>query len=124
MYRNARPFCCPQSVLQGFEGLGLTPKAMDQLLHQLGGLVLGSVPTMVLFVLLVIAYGVLVRGPLDRILRERRARPSGAEEQAKEAISAAEAETAAYEDKLRKAKAEIYASREQRLKQWNAERDQ
>jgi F-type H+-transporting ATPase subunit b len=97
---------------------------MDALLNQLGGLVLGSVPTMLLFILLVIAYGVLVRQPLDRVLAERRARTSGAVEQARAAISAAEAETAAYEDKLRKAKAEIYAAREQRLKQWNAERDQ
>src|ERR1700761_4309151 len=110
MYRNARPFCCPQSVLQGFEGLGLTPKAMDQLLHQLGGLVLGSVPTMVLFILLVIAYGVLVRRPLDKVLTERRARTTGAMEQAKEAISAAEAETAAYENKLRVAKGEIFSA--------------
>jgi F-type H+-transporting ATPase subunit b len=96
---------------------------MDALMNQLGGLVLGSVPTMVLFILLVIVYGVLVRRPLDRVLAERRARTTGAVEQAREAISAAEAETAAYEERLRKAKAEIYALREQKLKQWNAERE-
>jgi len=94
------------------------------MLHQLGGLVLGSVPTMVFFILLVVAYGILVRRPLDRILAERRARTTGAVEQAREAISAAEAETAVYEDRLRKAKGEIFAAREQRLKQWNAERDE
>jgi F-type H+-transporting ATPase subunit b len=97
---------------------------MDALLNKLGGLVLGSVPTMVLFILLVIAYGVLVRRPLDLVLAERRARTTGAVEQAREALSAAEAETAAYEERLRKAKAEIYAAREQKLKQWNAERDE
>ncbi len=96
---------------------------MDQVLNQLGGLVLGSVPTMVLFLLLVIAYGFLVRRPLDRVLAERRARTTGAVEQARDAISAAEAKTAAYEDSLRKAKAEIYALREKRLKQWQSERD-
>jgi F-type H+-transporting ATPase subunit b len=96
---------------------------MDKLLDQLGGLVLGSVPTMALFILLVVAYGYLVRRPLDHILAERRARTTGAEEQAREAISAAEAETAVYEDKLRSAKAAIYAGREQRLKQWNEERE-
>ena len=52
---------------------------MDQILNQLGELVLGSVPTMVLFILLVAAYVLLVRRPLDRILAERRARTSGAE---------------------------------------------
>lgn len=96
---------------------------MDQILNQIGGLVLGAVPTMVLFILLVVAYGLLVRRPLDRILAERAARTSGAVEKAKGAISEAEAKTAEYEDRLRKARAEIFAAREARLKQWAAERD-
>jgi len=96
---------------------------MDQILPQLGRLVLGSVPTMILFILLVVAYGLLVRRPLDRILAERRARTTGAVEQARGAISAAEAETAAYEDKLRAARAEILAAREQKLKVWNNQRE-
>jgi F-type H+-transporting ATPase subunit b len=96
---------------------------MDQILHKLGELVLGSVPTMVFFILLVIAYGLLVRRPMERILAERRARTSGAVEQARGAIAAAEANTSAYEDKLRAAKAEIFNARDQKLKQWNAERE-
>jgi len=96
---------------------------MDQILNQLGGLVLGSVPTMVLFILLVVAYGVLVRRPLERVLAERRARTIGAVEQAKGAIAAAEAETSSYEEKLRRAQLEIYEARELKLKQWNAERE-
>jgi F-type H+-transporting ATPase subunit b len=96
---------------------------MDEILNQLGGLVLGAVPTMILFLLLVTAYGFLVRRPLDRILAERRARTSGAVEQAKDAIAAAEAKTAQYEDGLRKARAEILAAREARLKQWSVERE-
>jgi len=96
---------------------------MDEILNELGGLVLGSVPTIVLFILLVAAYGVLVRRPLDRILAERRARTSGAVEQARSAIAKAESATAAYEEKLRAAKAEIFQMRDQKLKQWNAERD-
>ena len=96
---------------------------MDQILNQLGELVLGSVPTMVLFILLVAAYGFLVRRPLDRVLAERRARTSGALEQARNAVGAAESETAAYEEKLRAAKAEIFQARDQKLKQWNAERE-
>lgn len=96
---------------------------MDQILHQLSELVLGSVPTMVLFILLVAAYGLLVRRPLDRVLAERRARTTGAVEQARGAISAAEAETAAYEEKLRAAKAEIFQARQQKIKQWNDERE-
>jgi F-type H+-transporting ATPase subunit b len=96
---------------------------MDEILKQLGELVLGAVPTMVLFILLVIAYGVLVRRPLERVLADRRSRTTGAVEQAKGAIAAAEAETTAYEEKLRKAKTEIFEARDRKLKQWNAERD-
>ena len=96
---------------------------MDLILKQLGELVLGSMPTVVLFILLVIAYGFLVRRPLDKVLAERRARTTGAIEQAHGAISAAEAETAVYEDKLRAAKAEIFGGREARRKQWIADRE-
>ena len=96
---------------------------MYQILNQLGGLAIGSVPTIVFFVLLVVAYGLLVRRPLDRVLGERRARTTGAVEQARSAIAQAENETAIFEEKLRAARAELFNAREQRLKQWAAERD-
>ncbi|MGA7156649.1 MAG: hypothetical protein WBY53_07380 [Acidobacteriaceae bacterium] len=95
-----------------------------EILHQLGGLVLGSVPTMVFFLLLVAAYGPLVRNPLEKTLAERRLRTSGAVEKARGAIAAAEAEATAYEEKLRSARSEIMAARERRLQMWQAERDQ
>lgn len=96
---------------------------MDEILHQLGELVLGSVPTMVLFVLLTAAYGILVKRPLERVLAERRARTQGAVEQARGAMATAEAETSAYEEKLRQAKREIFSARELRRKRWNEERE-
>ena len=96
---------------------------MDAIEKQLGELLLGSVPTMVFFVLLVIAYGLLVRRPLDAVLAERRKRTSGAVEEARSAMSAAEAETAVFEDKLRAARAEIYAARDRRLAKWAQERE-
>lgn len=96
---------------------------MNLISHQLGELVLGSVPTMILFILLIAAYDLLVRRPLERTLAERRARTSGAIEQARGALTAAEAETTVYEDKLRGAKAEMFAAREQRVKQWSDDRE-
>ena len=84
----------------------------------------GSVPTMILFVLLIAAYNLLVQGPLTRILAERRVRTTGAVEQARGAIAAAEAETSVYEDKLRSAKSAMFAMREQRLADWAREREQ
>src|ERR1700733_12901646 len=59
---------------------------MDETLHQLEGLLLGSVPTIFLFLLLVILYRLLVYGPLTRVLSERRERTEGAVEQAKSAL--------------------------------------
>lgn len=97
---------------------------MDEILKQLGELVFGSVPTIVLFVLLVTAYRYLVHGPLKKTLAERRERTVGAVEQAQAAIAAAETKTLEYESKLRAARAAIYSAREQRLHQWQVERDE
>jgi F-type H+-transporting ATPase subunit b len=96
---------------------------VDELLRQLGDLVLGSVPTMILFVLLVIAYRFLLYGPLMRMLAERRERTLGAIEKAKAAIAAADAKSQEYEAKLRAARADIFHRRELRLQQWNAQRE-
>jgi F-type H+-transporting ATPase subunit b len=56
-------------------------------------------------------------------LKERRARTVGAIEDAQRAIEKAEQSAAEYAAKLRQARAEVYKAREQRVKQWTAERD-
>lgn len=84
---------------------------------------LGAVPTMLLFVVLVLAYQFLIQGPLTAALKKRRALTIGALEDAQKAIAVAEARAAEYAEKLRQARAEVYKVREQRVKQWNAERD-
>jgi F-type H+-transporting ATPase subunit b len=96
---------------------------MNETLHQLGGLLLGSVPTIFLFLLLVILYRLLVYGPLTRVLNERRARTEGAIEQAHAATAAAEAKTQEYEAQLRAARARIFQARQKKQEQWNRERD-
>ena len=96
---------------------------MDEILHQLGGLVLGSVPTILLFLLIVILYRVLVYGPLRRVLAERLERTEGAMVQAREAIAAADGKSQEYEAKVRAARVQIFHAREQRLAKWNNERE-
>jgi F-type H+-transporting ATPase subunit b len=96
---------------------------MNEILHQLGDLALGSVPTMIIFLILVGAYQILVYRPLSRTLAERRARTTGAVEKAHIAIAAADAKAQEYEAKLRAARAEIFRHRDQRIQQWNAERE-
>lgn len=90
---------------------------------QLGSLFKGAIPTSLLFLVLVVAYEFLVQKPLSATLARRRALTDGAIEDAKKAVAEAEAKTAEYTEKLRLAKAEAYKVREQRMKQWNAERD-
>ena len=96
---------------------------MDEILQQVGNLLLGAIPTALLFIVLVLAYQFLVQAPLTRILTERRARTQGAVEEAHKAIARAEERALEYATKLRQARAEVYKLREQRIKQWNAERD-
>ena len=90
---------------------------------QVGQLFVGAVPTALLFILVVLAYQFLVQRPLSRTLAERRARTEGAMEAARQAIARAEERAREYEARLRQARAEIYKVREQRVRQWNAERD-
>jgi len=96
---------------------------MLQIVQQLGGFFLDAVPTMILFIVLVLAYQFLVQGPLNEMLKKRRARTVGAIEDAQKAIELAEARAAEYANKLRQARSEVYKVREQRVKQWTAERD-
>lgn len=96
---------------------------MQEIIQQVGNLLLGAVPTILLFIVLVLAYQFLVQGPLTATLKERRARTEGAVEDAHRAIAQAEARAAEYAAKLRQARAEVFKVREQRVKQWNAERD-
>jgi F-type H+-transporting ATPase subunit b len=96
---------------------------MDELLRQLSDLALGAVPTMIIFLLLLVAYRFLVYGPMMRTLAERRERTAGAVARAHAAIAAADARAQEYEAKLRAARAEIFRRREQRIHQWNVERE-
>ena len=96
---------------------------MELILQQIGALLLSAVPTILLFVVLVVAYQFLIQGPLHRMLAERHAQTEGAVENAHRAIAQAEAKAAEYDDKLRQARAEIFKMREQRAKQRNAERE-
>jgi F-type H+-transporting ATPase subunit b len=87
---------------------------MDQLLAQLGGLLLGAIPTIVIMVLLYGTYTVLVHRPLVQVLAERRSKTEGAIEKARADIAAAEARTAEYEQRLREARLAVFKSQEAR----------
>jgi F-type H+-transporting ATPase subunit b len=85
---------------------------MDQTLRQLGELLLGSVPTVILLALLYLLYMTMVHKPLRRVLEERRSKTEGAVEKSRADIAAAEARTAEYEQKLREARAAVFRAHE------------
>ena len=87
---------------------------MDEILGQLGGLLLGSVPTIILIVLLCGIYTAVVHKPLVKVLAERRSRTEGAIEKARADIAQAEARTAEYEQRLREARMTVFKSQEAR----------
>jgi len=88
---------------------------MDQTLQQLGGLLLGAVPTVIMLALLYALYRTLVHKPLRRVLEERRSKTEGAVEKSQADIAAAAARTSEYERRLREARAAVFRAQEQRL---------
>jgi len=91
---------------------------MDEILRQLGELLLAAIPTVVVFVILFVAYKLIVHKPLVGVLEERRALTQGAVEKANADIAAAEARTAEYEQRLRDARLSIFKRLEVRRQQW------
>jgi len=85
---------------------------MDETLHQLGELLLGAVPTVILLALLYALYTAIVHKPLRRVLEERRGKTEGAVEKSRADIAAAEARTAEYEQRLREARAAVFRAQE------------
>ncbi len=87
---------------------------MDEILGQLGGLLLGSVPTIIFIILLFGIYTAVVHKPLVKVLAERHSRTEGAIEKARADIAQAEARTAEYEQRLREARMTVFKSQEAR----------
>ncbi len=89
---------------------------MDQTLRQLGELLLGAVPTVILLALLYALYATIVHKPLQRVLEERRNKTEGAIEKSRADIDEAEARTSEYEQRLREARATVFRAQEARRK--------
>jgi len=91
---------------------------MDETLRQIGQLLLGAVPTVVLFGLLYLSYRILLHKPLEAVLEERRRRTQGAIEKAQADIASADARTADYEQRVRDARVAVYQAQESRRRKF------
>ena len=87
---------------------------MDETLRQLGELLLGSVPTIIMFACLYAFYTFIVHKPLVKVLAERHDKTEGAIAKARADIAAAEARTAEYEQRIREARVALFKSQEER----------
>jgi F-type H+-transporting ATPase subunit b len=87
---------------------------MDETLRQLGELLLGSVPTIIMFACLYAFYTFIVHKPLVKVLAERHEKTEGAIARARADIAAAEARTAEYEQRIREARVAMFKAQEER----------
>jgi F-type H+-transporting ATPase subunit b len=90
---------------------------MEQTLRQLGELLLGAIPTVVLLLALYGLYHVLLHKPLEAVLAERRKRTQGAVEQARADIALAANRATEYENRLREARLAVFKALDSRRKQ-------
>src|SRR6266487_6177464 len=97
---------------------------MEQTLKQLGELLLGAIPTVVLLLTLYGLYHAILHKPLEAVLAERRKRTQGAVEKARTDINLAAERATEYETRLRDARMSIFRSLDQRRKQAMGIREQ
>jgi F-type H+-transporting ATPase subunit b len=90
---------------------------MEQTLKQLGELLLGAIPTVVLLLTLYGLYHVILHKPLVAVMAERRKRTQGAVEKARADIAMAASRATEYETRLRDARLAIFHGLDQRRKQ-------
>jgi F-type H+-transporting ATPase subunit b len=82
------------------------------LLHSLGQLFLGSVPTIIIVLLFYVFLRSVFFTPIQKAMAEREARIEGARTEAAAIEAAAKREMDAYQDALRKARAQIFSEQE------------
>jgi F-type H+-transporting ATPase subunit b len=91
---------------------------MDQTLHALGGILLKSIPTVVLLLFLYFYLKLMLFGPLTRVLKQRDELTAGTRDAAQKSLKDAERKVREYEAKMREARAEVYREQEETRKRW------
>ena len=85
---------------------------MDEILRQVGQLLISSIPTILGLLVVWAGYRFIVHGKLQQVLEQRHALTEGAIQRAQQEIAAAEARTAEYEQRMRDARAQIYQTQQ------------
>jgi F-type H+-transporting ATPase subunit b len=95
---------------------------MSDLIHQLGDLLLGAVPVIVIVLIFYFVLRSLFFQPILKVMAERQARTVGAQKAAEAAQAAAAEKVKQYEQARRQAKAKVYLEQEAERKKLLDER--
>jgi F-type H+-transporting ATPase subunit b len=91
---------------------------MEATLHALGEILVQAIPTFFLVLLLFLYLRSMFFKPLERVLAERSEATEGARKKASEALDHAQAKAAAYEEKIRAARNDLYREQEEVRRKW------
>src|ERR1700722_2748291 len=97
---------------------------MEETLQALGGILLKTIPTVILLIILHFYLKAMLFGPLDRVMQKRRELTEGARKTAEESLAAASRKADEYEAKLRDARGAVYKQQEEIRKRWLDEQAQ
>jgi F-type H+-transporting ATPase subunit b len=95
---------------------------MSDLIHQLGDLLLGTVPVIVIVLIFYFVLRSVFFKPILQVMAERQARTLGAQKAAESAQAVAAEKRKQYEEALRQAKAKVYLEQEAERKKLLNER--
>lgn len=85
---------------------------MSDLIHQLGDLLLGAVPVIIIVISFYFVLRSLFFKPILKVMEERQSRTLGAQREAEAAQARAAEKVKQYEEALRQAKAKVYLEQE------------
>lgn len=91
---------------------------MEQTLHDLSGILLRAIPTVILLTILHFYLKGMLFKPLQKTLKRREELTAGARKAAEQSLIAAEQKAQDYEAKFREARAEVYREQEETRKVW------
>ena len=96
---------------------------MDATLHDLGGILLKAIPTVLLLLIVHLYLKRMFFGPMRDVLAKRREATDGAKKSAEALLAKAAEKATALEASLRKAREEIYQEQEEARRRWIAEQN-
>jgi|ERR1700677_3866670 F-type H+-transporting ATPase subunit b len=91
---------------------------MEQTLHDLSGILLKAIPTVILLIVLHFYLKAVLFKPLQNTLKRREELTAGARKAAEQSLATAERKAQDYEAKFRDARAEVYRDQEETRRVW------